>query len=234
MFIFTIVIELCIGILLLFLVTKILGRSQIHQITPFDFISALVLGELIGNAIYDDKIGILHIFFAVFIWGLLLYCIQWMELKSITLREILDGKPCLVIEKGVIQRKLLKKHKISIDQLQNLLRQKNVFSLREVEYALLESNGMISVLQKIEYQTAQKRDIHTMDHGDDHENTKVTAELPVVLISDGSILNQNLNAVGMDEQWLYGELFSHGIKDVSEVMYAEYTSLQGLYVIEKQ
>src|SRR5690625_2331477 len=136
-----IVLELAVGLVLLFAMTKLLGKTQLSQITPFEFISALVLGELVGNAIYDREIGILQICFAVFVWGVLLYIIEKLELKVLRWRGFLEGNPSIVVRDGMPDRKEMNKNKITINQLQNMLREKGTFSIREVQYAILEANG---------------------------------------------------------------------------------------------
>ena len=154
-----ILVELSIGLIVLFAMTKLLGKTQISQITPFEFISALVLGELVGNAIYDKDVGIGQILFAVTVWGLLLLGIETMEMKFLKMRGLLEGNPSIVVRHGMIDKKELKKNKMSINQLQNMLRQKDVFSLREVEYAILESNGMVTVMKKPDYDVPLRTDL---------------------------------------------------------------------------
>jgi len=146
-------IELISGFFSLLLLTRLIGKTQITQLTAFDFISALIMGELLGNAIYDDDTGIVKILFAVTVWGLLIFAVQLVGQKSITLRNLLEGKPSLVIQKGVIDRQALKKNRMSVNELQTLLRNKDVFSVREVEFAILEQNGSLTVLRKPEFDT---------------------------------------------------------------------------------
>src|SRR3954467_8350942 len=78
---FQILVELVSGLIFLFAVTKVLGKTQFSQVTPFDFISALMLGELVGNAVYDDKISIWEIAFATFVWGVLIYILEMLTQK---------------------------------------------------------------------------------------------------------------------------------------------------------
>ncbi|MFP3339337.1 DUF421 domain-containing protein, partial [Micrococcus sp. SIMBA_131] len=91
-------------------------------------------------------------------WGVLMYVVEWIAPKFRGAREILEGNPSIVINHGKINRQQLKKSKLDINQLKNLLRQKDVFSFREVEFAILETNGSISVLKKPDYQQPVKQD----------------------------------------------------------------------------
>lgn len=87
----TIAIELTVGFLGLFILTKALGKTNLAQITPFDFISALILGELLGNAIYDEKISIIKVLFAIALWGMLMFSVGKVTQKVNKLRRILEG-----------------------------------------------------------------------------------------------------------------------------------------------
>src|SRR5690554_2631897 len=102
-------IELVTGYFCLFFIMKLMGKNQMTQITPFDFISALILGELVGNAIYDNDIKLPKIIFAVLVWGLLIYFIEILTQKSKRLRKFFEGEPSIIIRKGKINYKLLKK-----------------------------------------------------------------------------------------------------------------------------
>lgn len=217
-------IELIVGFFCLLLFTRLIGKTQITQLTAFDFISALIMGELLGNAIYDDDTGVIQILVAISVWGLLIFAIQLMGQKSITLRKLLEGKPSLVVQKGVINRQELKKNRININELQTLLRNKDVFSVREVEYAILEQNGSLTVLRKPEFDTPTLKDL----------NLPINSKsLPTLLISDGVILNQDLLKIGKNEFWLKTELKQQGYIDINSIFCAEWREEDGLYVIEK-
>lgn len=216
--------ELVVGFFSLLFMTRILGKTQITQLTAFDFISALIMGELLGNAIYDDDTGVTKILFAIAVWGLLIFAIQVVGQKSITLRNLFEGKPSLVIQKGVINRHALKKNRTNINELLTLLRDKDIFSVREVEYAILEPNGSLTVLRKPEFDTPTLKDL----------NIAVTKKsLPELLISDGKIINQALLNINKSTAWLEAELKQQGHDNPDNIFYAEWREEDGLYVIEK-
>ena len=149
----SIIIETFYGFVVLFIIAKVLGKTQIKQLTAFDFVSALILGELIGNGLYDEKVGILEISLAVLLWGTLLYITEIVTQKFKSTRDLLEGSPTIVIRKGELQREAMRKGKLDIHQLLHLLRSKDIFSINEVEYAILERDGSISVLPKSVYQS---------------------------------------------------------------------------------
>lgn len=216
-----IALELFVGFFSLFFLTKLLGRMTITQITTFDFISALVLGELVGNALYDHEIGLTEILFAVAFWGILIFSTEILTQKNIRIRGFLEGKPALVVYKGKIQYDVMKKNHLDIDQLQHLLRAKDAFSLREVEYAILETNGTVSVLKKADYATPTRAD---------HKMSANPPALPITFISDGRLLRENLTLSGFNETWLQKELHKKGIRHYSQVLYAEWGEGDSLHV----
>jgi len=216
-----ILIETIVGFLCLFVLTKVLGKTQITQITAFDFIAALVLGELVGNALYDKEAGVTEILYAVFLWGLLIYITEWVTQKFKGTRALLEGRPSVIIYKGKLQYEKMKKGRLDINQLQHLLRSKEVFSIQEVEYAVLETDGTVSVLRKTLDQTPTRNDLNL---------TPQTVELPRTLISDGEIVWDNMREEGLDEGWLEKELKKLQYNSAKDVLYAEYKKGEALHV----
>lgn len=217
--------ELIIGFFALLIVTKVLGKTQITQITPFDFISALVLGELVGNAIYDKNIHLWYILYAVTLWGFLVATIEWITQKFRRTRSWLEGEPSIVVYNGKVNEKALKKNRLDLDQLQHLLRDKDVFSFRDVEFAILETNGVVNVLKKSLQQPPTRKDVQAKEE-------KVV--LPVTFISDGEVIWENVLEQNLTKEWLFGQLKVQGVLDVKEVLFAEWTEGESLYLQKKQ
>lgn len=217
-------IELTVGYISLFIVTKLLGKMTITQITLFDFISALVLGDLVGNALYNENIKIKEIIFTVFFWGFLVYIVQFITQKSFRLRTLLEGRPSIVIHEGKICYNELKKNRLDLSQLQHMLRAKDAFSVSEVEYAILETDGSLSILKKSDYAAPTKSD---------HNMPNQPPNLPVTLISDGRLIRENLQRSGMNETWLQQELDKQGIRKYSEVLLAEWKKKKSTLYVQK-
>lgn len=213
--------ELIIGYIALFVLTKVMGKTQITQITPFDFISALILGELVGNAVYDKDITITKVIFAVIVWGLLIYMTEVLTQKKKSLRKLLEGEPSIVIRQGKIDYKVLKKAHLDINQLQHLLRAKGIFSIRECQYAILETDGAISVLRKSSYSAP------TLD---DLKLPLSSVSLPVTLIMDGEVEVDNLQMIQWDRETLLNEIKKYGISSEKDVLYAEWKEGETLHV----
>ncbi|MFD1735363.1 DUF421 domain-containing protein [Bacillus salitolerans] len=215
--------EVIIGFFVLLITTKLLGKTQITQLTPFDFISALVLGELVGSAIHDKDVGAIKIIYVVFIWAVLIYVTELITQKFKNTRAFLEGKPSIVIHKGKINYEGLKKNKLDINQLQNLIRKKDVFSLKEVEYAILETDGTISVLKKSYFAPPTRNDLNL---------NEIQVNLPLAIVTDGEIVWDNLNESGFDEKWLRGQLQVHGCNRIKDCLYAEWTEGEALHVVK--
>ncbi|GGE60960.1 DUF421 domain-containing protein [Priestia taiwanensis] len=217
----SIAVELVIGFVSLLLITKLLGKMTLVQITPFDFISALVLGDLLGNAIYDEDTGPFMIIFTVGVWGALIYISEWLTQKFRGTRLFLEGKPSIIIYDGRLDRNEMKKNKLDINQLQNLLRQKNTFSVREVAYAFLETDGTVSVLKKPEYAPPTLSNLRI------HEKPPC---ISLTFISDGEVDWETINSAGFDENWLNETLHKHHIKNYKDVFYFEWKKDEGAFI----
>lgn len=214
--------ETVFGFVALFILTKVVGKTQISQLTPFDFIAALVMGELVGNALFDEKAGILEIGYVIILWGGLLYIVEIITQKFKRTRNLLEGKPAFIIHKGELMYEEMKKNKIDIGELQHLLRANDTFALQEVEFAILETNGDLSVLKKAAYQTPTKKDLNI---------APTEPEIATTIITDGEIVPDNLKELNLSEEWLLLELKRQNFHSVKDVIYAEYMVGKNLYVL---
>lgn len=204
-------VELLLGFFALLILTKFMGKTQISQITPFNFISALVLGELVGNAIYSLDVNLLYILYSLGLWTFLVYLIEILTQKKRKLRAFFEDKPSVVIVNGQIDFIELKKSKLDIDELQGLLRQKDVFLINTVKFAILETNGSLSILKT-----------------EESSNFKMT--LPINLIMDGEVILENLKACEHDMKWLNNELETKGIHEIKKVFLAQWTQESGIHI----
>lgn len=214
-------IELIVGFIMLFIIVKLVGKKIIKQISPFTFIAAIVLGELLGNALYDEKASVFTIIYTMLLWGVLLFSVEYIGQKLLAFRGVIEGKPSALIKNGVIDRKELKRNRININQLQSLLRQSETFSIREVAYCYLEANGAISILKKAKYQKLTQEDIQLPSNA---------VHVPVTVIRDGKVLWDELNDLQFDEKWLKSQLQMYGIKEYKHVFLAEWLENDGLFV----
>ncbi|WKB35026.1 DUF421 domain-containing protein [Terrilactibacillus sp. S3-3] len=217
----SIAVELTVGLFALILLTKIMGRASMSEATPFDFISMIVVGDFVSDAIYDPKAKVIKVLFAIAFWGLLIFLVGFITLKFNRSRAFFGSKPSLIIKNGIIDRDEMKRTKIDMNHLQMLLRSKQVFSVREVEFAVLEPNGKISVIKKPKFETVNRSDLKLPYN---------SVSLPFTLISDGKIVKESLESIGKTKDWLSRELSTRGIHKFQEVMLAEWREEDGLFV----
>ncbi|WP_404427435.1 DUF421 domain-containing protein [Ureibacillus chungkukjangi] len=217
-------IELIFGFIALLIAAKILGKTQISQLTPFDFISAMVLGELVGNSVYDPEVKIWSILYALILWTALIFTVEKLTQKFRGLRRTFEGNPSIIIRQGKIDRDQLKQNHLDIDQLQQMLRQqKDIFSIREVEYMILEPNGQISVMKKPKYESPTLEDLSLKQK---------PAYLPITLISDGMVVKDNLRESGHDEEWLLNQLKKRNVTKFEDALYAEWVEDEGFFCLK--
>lgn len=214
--------ETVFGVIALFLLTKLLGKTQISQLTAFDFIAAIVLGELVGNALFDKKAGILDIGFVIVLWGAILFAIEIVTQKFKGTRFILEGKPSLIIHKGELIYEELRKNKMDLNEILHLLRMKDCFSVQEVEYAVLETDGLLSVLKKSAYQTPTKKDLNVFPS---------EPQIAVPLIMDGEIIKDNLEEADVTEEWLHDEIKRQDYQSEQKILYAEWLEDKKLFIL---
>lgn len=179
--------------LLVLITMRLMGKREIGQMQPFELVIAIMIADLASVPMGDVGIpitnGIIPILALLFIQLL----ISIINVKSIWGRRIICGKPSILVYRGKIDEKLMRKEKFTINELQERLRQNSVFSIGDVEYAILETSGQLTVIQKPE-----KRNAIPEDFG-------ITPEyegIPYDLVIDGKVMHENLKAIGKDYNWL--------------------------------
>lgn len=217
-------IDISLGFIALLAVSRFIRKTQIKEITPFDFISAIVLGELLGNAVYDEKIKIWSVLYALTLWSIFIYVVELITQKYRRSRKIIEGEPAIIIRNGQIDYNVIKREKLDINELLGMLRQKDTFSIREIEYAILEQGGGISILKKSSYDQPKAEDMNLPNK---------PVYLPVSLILDGEVLTKHLEAIGFSDEWLIKQLHQFNIRKFEDVFYAEWKQDEGLHVVTR-
>lgn len=199
--------------LILLLLTRFLGKKQLSQMTFFTYITGIALGNIAAGMAIHGTVTVVDGITGMTFWALLTIGIEYISLKSPKLRVLMDGEPSIVIKNGKINKKAMASNKLNIDDLSMLLRDKNIFSVQEVDYAILEPNGKLSVLKKIENESVTRKDMQLP--------VKPRLYLPTELIVDGNIVHKNLTELQLSRAWLEGEVKQSGVQSIKEVMYAE-------------
>ncbi|MDX8344613.1 DUF421 domain-containing protein [Rossellomorea sp. YZS02] len=209
-------IRLLLSFVFLFVFTRLMGRKEISQMTFFNFVSAIALGTLGASLAIDSSISVRNGIIALAGWSIFTILMGYWDLKSKSFRSLVEGTPRVVVRKGEVLEGELKKLRLDIDALNVLLRKKNVFSIQDVDYAIMETDGTLSVMKKEGKQTVTKS-----DRLNPSLTTSHVIPIPTALIEDGNINDKNIEALPVDEQWLKQQLTTKGIHSISDVFYAE-------------
>ena len=187
----------------LFLVTKIIGKKQVSELSLFDYVIGISIGNFAAEMTIDTKSPELNGILAVFIFGLVAYLVSYATMKSIKLRRFFIGTPTVIIQKGKIIDKNLKRSKMDINDLLEQIRIGGYFSLSEVDYALMEANGKISIFPKVENKPVTLKDMQLKGN---------EQSLEANIIIDGKIMYGNLENMHKNKKWLDKELKIKGKK----------------------
>ena len=142
-----ITIKLVIGLVLVILVLRLMGRKELAQITPLDLIFVTTVSELLGGAALGEEVNPGHLVFVLFLWFGLIYLLEHLT-KFKKAREVVEGEPTVLIRNGVVNKYVMHKERLTMDDIEAQLRSKGIFDLHEVELAILEVSGQISVKRK--------------------------------------------------------------------------------------
>lgn len=216
-----IVIRSLISFIVLLLLTRLMGKRQVSQLTFFDYIVGITIGSIAAEMSFDQNVRIINGITSLLIWGLIPFILAIISLKSRIFQQLIDGKPTIIIKNGEILEKSMKKVFLSIEELMLLLREKNIFKISDVEIAILETNGQLSVLKKTSQQPVTPQMLKMVLKQE---------KAPTLLIVDGQILYKNLATLGYTEEWLMKEIRKQGATNTDEVFLAQVSSDGELFV----
>lgn len=186
----------------LFAITKLIGKKQISELSFFEYVSGITIGSIAGEIIMGLDNHWASGILSILIFGLVTLFADILSLKSKSFRDFFEGKGTIFIKDGKILEDNLKKERYSIDDLSSLLRQKNVFKTADVEFAVLEPRGDLSIMLKKENQPLTPKDLQL--------NLPQEKE-PQTVIMDGKILNDPLAESGKTRKWLDMEIEKLGL-----------------------
>ena len=196
--------------ILVVLVMRLMGKRQIGELQPYEFVITIMISDLAALPMQDTRLplllGIVPMITLLFIKNL----VSTIQLKSQFSRKIIDGEPCIIICKSKINYDALKYQQVTIDELMEELRLLGYFNIDDIQYAILENNGQLSVLPK-------NRNKDSELYGDCSNLL-----LPKILITDGEINKNSLTSIGKDKAWIEDVLKSHNINSIEEVLIAMY------------
>lgn len=199
---------------------RLMGKRQIGQLEPYELVVAVMIAELAAIPMEDKAIPLVHGLIPIFTLFFIQVCISYINMKSLWFRSFMDGSPSIVIRNGKIDIDELAKARYNINELLEQLRTKGYANIADVEFAILETSGNLSVIPKSQKRPLTPADLH-IDTG--YEG------LPLPLVLDGTIQRDNLSDAGLTVDWLVSELAKLGIDDVNEVFFASLDTQGNLF-----
>ena len=203
---------------------RLMGKREIGELTPIDLVVSLMIAELGVLIIEDKSIGLIKGIIPIFTLVGVEILVSYLSLKNDLVRKWVNGTPAVLIKNGKIIKEEMKKNRYTTHDLLTQLREKDIFNISDVEFAVLETSGELTVIPK-----SQKRSLTPEDLGLDTDYEG----LPVVLIEDGKINQVALENVSLDKKWLTEELKKRKIDDISEVLILALETDGNLYLSTK-
>lgn len=199
------------SLITLFLIAKMLGAKQVSQLSLFDYVIGISIGNFAAEMTINLESQYLNGILAVVVFGFVAYFVSFLTMKSIKLRRFFMGTPTIVIQKGKLLESNLKKLKLDVNDLLEECRYNGYFNIEEIEYAIMEVNGNISILPKGKYKPVviQDLDLEVPKQG-----------LCANVIIDGKPMSNNLKIALKDEAWLLNEINKQGYDDYSKILLA--------------
>ncbi|MGE5372765.1 MAG: YetF domain-containing protein [Solirubrobacterales bacterium] len=207
------------------LLVRVMGKRQIGQLQPYELVIIIMISELAAIPMQDTRIPLLAGLIPILVLATAQVAVSYAALKSDRARGVICGRPSVLIENGKIVEEELRRQRYNINDLLEQLRSKDAANIADVEYAILETSGQLSIIPK-----SQKRPVNPEDL-----NLSTPYEgLPTTLIIDGRIFHDNLKKIGLTPEWLFGELTKLGIRRASDVLFASLDTEGRLYYQLKQ
>lgn len=212
------------SLITLFLVTKMLGKKQVSQLSLFDYVIGISIGNFAAEISINTDTAYMNGLVAVLIFGLVALAISILTMKSIKLRRFFMGTPTLLIQNGKIINKNLKKVKFDINDMLEECRNNNCFDISEIEYAIMEANGKLSILPKSENKPLTPKDMNLKTE---------KASLCANVVIDSKYMLENLKNMHKTKEWLDSQLKTKGYNDLSKILLATLDINEKLIVYER-
>ncbi|WP_294400838.1 DUF421 domain-containing protein [uncultured Clostridium sp.] len=222
----------CIRTILLYslvvLTMRLMGKRQIGELQPYEFVITIMISDLASLPMQDQRYPLLQGIVPIITLLFLKTIITQIELKIQSARNVLDGEPCILIYKGKINYDALKKQQLNLDELFEELRLAKCFNLDEVQYAILENSGQLSILPKNYNNSSSSQD---SSNGNSDNTSNITAELPKILIADGKINKKSITSIDKNDKWIMNTLEKHGIQSIDNILIAMYDT-KGKFLVQ--
>ncbi|WP_102026249.1 DUF421 domain-containing protein [Salirhabdus sp. Marseille-P4669] len=209
---------------LLLVITLFMGKRAIGQLPVFDFLIIVTLGAVVGADIADPNIHHFPTALAIVVLGLFQRIVANWKIANRKIGRLLTFEPTVVIQNGKLMEQNIRKIRYSIDNIVQMLREKNIFTISDVETAIIEASGNMSVLKKPEKSTVTREDLDIIRSS--------SLSLPVVM--EGTVYSDVLKSLDLDEAWLEKQLLHQGISNKKEIFYAAVDRNKKLHISLKK
>lgn len=213
------------SILLIYLMSRFLKKRAAGQFTSFDFAFLWMLGALSVAPLLDGKVTFSQTIIPTATLYFLHFLLSFIRIKSKAFSFLIAGKPIVLVEKGKIKEKNMRRSFFNNELLLSELRLINNYDLEELEEVRLETNGHLSVVKKSKYTTPSQSDFHILIS---------PAFIPTVLVNNGKLLYKNLKSLNLTKEWMINELHKYGVSDIKKIYLVTINSSGKLYYSLKQ
>ncbi|OAS84957.1 MULTISPECIES: DUF421 domain-containing protein [Metabacillus] len=196
---------------LIVLIFRLMGKREIGELSIFDLVVFLMIAEMAVTAIEDHKDSLIHTIIPMFLLMIIQISLAFLSLKSQKIRHLLDGKPTIIINRGKVDEHAMRSQRYNFDDLMTHLREKDIKSIADVEFALLESSGKLSVIEK-------------------QKDKRNQPELPIPVIIDGRIQEENLESINKNNLWLRQQLRKLGYDNIKHISFCSFG--KGIFFID--
>ncbi|WP_179032261.1 DUF421 domain-containing protein [Paenibacillus kribbensis] len=208
------------AVAVLFLIAKILGKRQVSQLSVFEYITGITIGNLAATIPMEREATWYLGFIALAVWILTTFVIEILQIKSKKIRDFTDGKTTTLIKDGKILEDNMRKERLTLDELMEQLRGKNAFKVSDVEFAIMETSGEINVLLTKDKQPVTLKDLNML---------QLPEKEPTAIIMDGQVMEQQMAYIGITQQWLDAKLKEKSLT-VKDVFFAQVDQQGELYI----
>ncbi|MDR6122231.1 uncharacterized membrane protein YcaP (DUF421 family) [Bacillus sp. SLBN-46] len=202
--------------LLIIVIFRLMGKREIGELSILDLVVFIMIGEMAVIAIENTKDPLIHSVIPMVLLMIIQITLALISLKSKKFRDLVDGQPSIIINRGKIDENAMRKQRYNFDDLMTQLREKDIRSIADVEFAILESSGSLSVIEKLKNSKEQQKQ----------------GDITVPLILDGAIEEENLKRINKTNLWLRQELKKKGYRDVKKISFCSYEN--GEFYIDLQ
>ena len=221
---YTLIFRSIIIYILVLILLRIMGKRQLGEMQPFELVIMLIFADLATIPMAETALPLIHGIIPILTLAVLHYLLSFLSRKSILLRKIINGKPQIVISPNGIEYSTLKQLDLNMNDLIEGIRGCGYFNLEEILYAIIQTNGTITVLPRGDYAPLTANDIKL---------EKEKASLPIIVFAEGKFIHENMNIAGIDEGFLNTKVETAGFKKLTEILLITLNTQGKMYIQPK-